>query len=210
MPFVFKRLALLMSIAALAGLDKAAPPDKDHPKFEMQPAASYPSHQTSEKVTIGASTYESAEKAHTAFGKVDPYQYGILPVLVVIQNDSGQTIRVDRMRVDYVSPAGGHVEATPAQDVRYLNPARQPNVVTGPIPTKAPRVSRKKNPLDAWEIEGRAFAAKMIPAGQSAGGFFYFQTGHRPNARVYVTGLVEASSGRELLYFEFTLEDQGR
>jgi hypothetical protein len=50
----------------------------------------------------------------------------------------------------------------------------------------------------------------MIPAGQSAGGFFYFQTGHRPNARVYVTGLVEASSGRELLYFEFTLEDQGR
>ena len=207
MPFVFKRLALLMSIAALAGLDKAAPPDKDQPKFEMQPAASYLSHQTSEKVTIGASAYDNAEKAHTAFGKVDPYQYGILPVLVVIQNDSGQTIRVDHMRVDYVSPDGGHVEATPAQEVRYLNPARQPKVVTGPIPTKAPHISRKKNPLDAWEIEGRAFAAKMIPAGQSAGGFFYFQAGHRPNARVYVTGLAEASTGRELLYFEFPLKD---
>jgi hypothetical protein len=210
MPFVFKRLALLMSIAALAGPNKAAPPDKDHPKFEMEAAASYPSHQTSEKVTIAASAYDSTEKAHTAFGKLDPYQYGVLPVLVVIQNDSDQTIRVDRMRVDYVSPDGGHVEATPAQDVRYLNPTRQPKVVTGPIPTKGPHISRKKNPLDAWEIEGRAFAAKMIPPGQSAGGFFYFQTGHRPGSRLYVSGVNEASSGRELLYFEFPLKDEPR
>lgn len=199
-----------MSIAALAGLDKAAPPDKEHPKFEMEPAANYPSHQASEKVTIGAAAYDNTEKAHTAFGKLDPYQYGILPVLVVIQNDSGQTIRVDRIRVDYVAPDGGHVDATPAQDVRYLNPARKPNVVTGPLPTKGPHISRKKNPLDAWEIEGRAFAAKMIPPGQSAGGFFYFQTGHRPGSRVYVTGLEEASSGRELLYFEFPFKDEPR
>jgi hypothetical protein len=47
----------------------------------------------------------------------------------------------------------------------------------------------------------------MIPPGQSAGGFFYFQTGHGPNARLYVTGIAEASSGRELLYFEFPLKD---
>ena len=199
-----------MSIAAVAGLDKAAPPDKDHPKFEMAPAASYLSHQTSEKVTIGASVYDTAEKAHVAFGKLNPYQYGIVPVLVVIQNDSGQTIRVDRIRVDYVGPDGGHVDATPAQDVRYLNGTNQPKVVTGPIPTAGPRLSRHKNPLDAWEIEGRAFSAKMIPAGQSAGGFFYFQTGHRPGDRVYVTGLAEASSGRELLYFEFPLKDEPR
>jgi hypothetical protein len=47
----------------------------------------------------------------------------------------------------------------------------------------------------------------MIPAGESAGGFFYFQTGHRPGSRVYVTGLEEASSRRELLYFEFPLKE---
>ena len=199
-----------MSIAALPGLDKAAAADKDRVKFEMGPAAGYPSHQTSEKVTIGASPYETEEKAHTAFGKLNPYQYGVLPVLVVVQNDSGQSIRVDRIRVDYVSPDGGHVDATPAQDVRFLNAARQPNVVTGPLPTKGPHLSHKKNPLDAWEIEGRSFSAKMIPPGQSAGGFFYFQTGHRPGARVYVTGLEEAGSGRELLYFEFPLRDESR
>ena len=108
----------------------------------------------------------------------------------------------------HVAPDGSHVDATPAQDIRYLNGTNQPKVVTGPIPTAGPRLSRHKNPLDAWEIEGRAFSAKMIPAGQSAGGFFYFQTGRRPGARVYVTGLEEASSRRELLYFEFPLKDE--
>jgi hypothetical protein len=38
-----------------------------------------------------------------------------------------------------------------------------------PIPTR-----RKKNPLSAPEIEGRSFAARMIAAGESASGFFYF------------------------------------
>ena len=138
MPFVFKRLALLMSIAAVAGLDKAAPAEKDRTKFEISPAMSYASHQTSEKVTIGATAYDTAEKARTAFGKLNPYQYGVLPVLVVIQNDGEQALRLDRVRVDYVAPDGNHVEATPAADVRYLSGPRQPKVVTGPLPSHEP------------------------------------------------------------------------
>jgi hypothetical protein len=208
MPFVFKRLVLLMSITAVLGWNKTAGADKERPKFEMAPAASYASHQASEKVTIGAAVYDTAEKAHAAFGKLNPYEYGILPVLVVIQNDSGQTLRVDRMRIDYVGPDGSHVDATAAGDVKYLNGPRQPKVVPGPLPTSGPRISRKKNKLDAWEIEGRSFSAKMIPPGQSAGGFFYFQTGHRGGARLYVSGIAGTPSGLELLYFEFPLKDE--
>jgi hypothetical protein len=205
MPFVFKRLALLMSIAAALGPNKASAAEKEHPKFDLAPAASYASHQTSEKVTIGASVYDTADKAKEAFGKVNPYQYGVMPVLVVVQNDSGKTIQVDHMRVDYVAPDGSHVDATPAADVRYLKGPPNPRIKTTPLP----RIGHK-NPLDAWEIEGRAFAAKVIPAGESAGGFFYFQTGYQPNTRLYVSGLQEAGSGRELLYFEFPLKDDSQ
>lgn len=190
-----------MSIAAALVPNKAAAGEKEHPKFDLAPAANYPSHQTSEKVTIGASVYDSAEKAKTAFGKLNPYQYGITPVLVVIQNDTGKTIQVDHLRVDYIAPDGSHVDATPAADVRYLrgvNPQQVPN----PMPH-----FKHKNPLDAWEIEGRAFSAKIIPAGESAGGFFYFQTGYQPHSRLYVSGIQESGSGRELLYFEFPLSD---
>jgi len=195
-----------MSIAAAVGPNKASPAEKEHPKFDLAPAASYASYQTSEKVTIGASVYDTAEKAKTAFGKLNPYQYGITPVLVVIQNDTGKTIQLERMRVDYVAPDGGHVDATPASDVRYLRGPARPEQ----IPTPMPRIHRNKNPLDAWEIEGRAFSAKVIPAGESAGGFFYFQTGHQVNSRLYVTGIREAGSGRELLYFEFPLKDDSQ
>ena len=98
------------------------------------------------------------------------------------------------------------MQATPAQDVKYVRGPDRPQLITGP--TGAPRVRKpKKNPLDEWAIEGRAFAAKMIPPGESASGFFYFQTGFQRRSRLYLTGLREADTGTELFYFEIPLEN---
>ena len=66
-------------------------------------------------------------------------------------------------------------------------------------------VSRDKNPLNAWEIEGRAFSAEMIPPGNSAYGFLYFQTGIQKGSTLYLSGLKEAGTGQELLFFEIPL-----
>ena len=198
MPFVFKRLALFMSIAAALAADKEAP-------FKAAPAESYPHHQTNQGLTIGVDPYVAGDKVKAAFGKLDPNQYGVLPVLVVIQNDGKQTIRLDRMTADYVAPGSHHVESTPAKEVRYAKSPNRPTGVPGP-PGRPPIVVRKKNPLDAWEIEGRAFAAQMLPPGQSASGFFYFQTALQPGSTIYINGLSEASSGKELFYFEIPLQ----
>src|SRR5215475_7758455 len=147
MPFVFKRLALFMSIAAAFAADKTA-------SFRAESAASYAHRQTGEGVTIGVDPYASGEKLKTAFGKLDPNQYGILPVLVVIQNDTGKSIRLDRLKAAFTTPGGGRIEATPASEVKYAGPRERPGVTPLGIKTK-------KNPLAAWEIEGRAFAAQM-------------------------------------------------
>lgn len=188
MPFVFKRLALVMSIAAAFAADKEVP-------FRAGAASTY-SHQTSEQITIGVDAYASGDKIKTAFGKLDPNQYGVLPVLVVIQNDSGKTLRVNNLKVEYIGPGNARVEATPARDVRYLNGV---DVPTG---NRSPIKFNKKNPLNAWEIEGRAFAAESLPSGNSASGFFYFQTPYHPSATIYISGIREAAGGKELLYFE--------
>src|ERR1700674_262582 len=109
MPFVFKRLALLMSIAAAFAADKEQP-------FKA-PALSRLSHQqTSGQVTIGVDPYVSGDKLKPAFGKLVPYQYGVLPVLVVIRNDSGQAIRLNQMKAEYLGPNGDRADATPAKD----------------------------------------------------------------------------------------------
>ena len=197
MPFVFKRLALVLSIATAFAADKEAP-------FKAAPAASYAHHQTNDSITVGVDPYVSGDKVKTAFGKVDPYEYGVLPVLVVIQNDGKEAIRLDRLKVEYVGPGNQRVDATPSRDVRYARGPQRPTVTPGPAGRVA--IKSKKNPLDAWEIDGRAFAAQMLPAGQSASGFFYFQTELQPGATVYVSGMREASSGKELFYFETPLQ----
>jgi hypothetical protein len=77
-----------------------------------------------------------------------------------------------------------------------------------PIPGLPPHTSQKKNPLDAWEIEGRAFAARMLPPNESASGFFYFRAFYRSGSILFLQGVREASTGRELFYFEIPLDKQ--
>jgi hypothetical protein len=176
---------------------------KEEPRFSAGAAASY-SHQTSDQVTIGVAAYVTDEQARPAFGKHNPYNYGVLPVLVVVQNDSRKAIRLDNMQAVLVAPDRSRIDATPAGDVRFLNGPRQPKIPSGPLP----HIGGHKNPLNNWAIQGRAFAAQMLPPGQSASGFFYFQSGYQKGLSIYLSGLREADNGRELLYFEIPLAEK--
>jgi hypothetical protein len=196
------------SIALFAGLAVSNAADKE-PHFAPGAAASYPTRQTSDRVTIAAIPYVSAEQTHAAFGKLDPNRYGILPLLIVIQNDGKQTLRFDSMRVEYVSSDHRHVDATPAKDVPYLSGAREPHIENGPIPGAGTHVKKVKNPLANGEIGIRAFSAPVLPPGDQASGFFYFQTGYRLGAKIYITGVKESATGKELLYFEIPLSNDG-
>ena len=196
MPFVFKRLALLMSITAAFAADKEQ-------AFHAPAAANMAHRQTIDQVTIGAEAYVAGDQVRTAFGKLTPYDYGVLPVLVVIQNDSGESIRLDQMKAEYVGPHGSRVTATPSGEVRYAHPGQRPDLGSRP---PLPIPIKKKNPLGAAEIEGRALAAQMVAPGLAASGFLYFQTQLQNGATIYLSGLTEARSGKELFYFEIPVE----
>ena len=179
--------------------------DKDKPKLEVNAASSYPHHMTSQGVTIAAVPYDSEELAKTAFGKVNPNAYGVLPILVVMENSTTSTVRVDHLKLEYTAQGDVHIENTPASEVRYLKSPNAPRNVPGP-PTGPIRINRNKNPLNEWEIEGRAFTAQMIPPNDKASGFFYFQTGTRGGASLVINGLRDAKSGQELFFFEIPLK----
>jgi hypothetical protein len=185
-------------LAVCAGLAISADNDKD--AFKTKPAAEYPHRQTSDKVTIAIQPFTTDDQAKEAFGKLNPWRHGVLPVLVVIQNDGKDAIRLDHAKFVYVLPGNGRVDATPATDVKYIEGGQQPKTINGPIGI---HVRKGKSPLGEWEIEGRALSAKMIPAGQSASGFVYFQTPSTSEAAtVYISGIVNAATNNELIYFE--------
>jgi len=207
-----RRVAIvLLSIAAVAAFDNLLAPnllavDKDNGKFKPGPASSYKGHQTQEKITIAAVPYMTAEQASSAFGKVNPYSRGILPILVIIQNDTGKALRLN-LQAEFVDLSNRHIEAMPAGDVVLFGGIKKAPGIPGtsPNPLPFPR-GPKKGPLNTWEIEGRAFNAKLIPAGESAQGFVYFETSFKEGSKLYLTGLKDAATGKDYFYFEVPVE----
>lgn len=198
------RNGLILLLSIVAGF--AA--DNESDSFKPGPASSYPNHQTISQLTIGAEAFNSRDKTRAAFGKLDPKKYGVLPVMVVMENDSDQTLRLDQARVEYIRPDRRRIEAIPAEEVKYLDAPKRPNMTPKPYPTSIPGLGGKpkQSPLAAWEIEGRAFAAKMLPPRDKAHGFFYFNTADHRGATLYITGIVEAATGKELFFFEIPLD----
>src|SRR5947209_11583873 len=105
--------AILLSISAAFAADK----DKD--SFHPEPASSYPTKQSQEKVTIAAVPYVNDDELRIAFGKDNPRRYGFLPVLVIIQNDSNKALRLN-LKTEYVDARGRHIDAIPASDLPYM------------------------------------------------------------------------------------------
>src|SRR5262245_5018451 len=110
---------VLLSIATAMAVDK------DNGKFKPGPASSYAGHQTIDKITIAAVPYTTEQQASTAFGKANPYKHGILPVLVLIENGTGKTVRAD-LEADFVDLSNRHAEARSPVDVMYYNENRKP------------------------------------------------------------------------------------
>jgi hypothetical protein len=196
------RNKLLLLLGFVASISVASAVDKDN-AFTPPALDSIESKQTTEGVTIGAVPYNTETLARTAFGKLNPYEHGILPVLVIVRNESKDAIRLSEMKVEFIDKSREQAEAIPANEVKYTKAPKRPSYGPGPIPG----IRRKgKNPLAAEVIEVRGFAAKMLPPGESAYGFFYFQSGYRDGARLYLTGLQNASTGKDLFYFDIALD----
>ena len=197
-------LILFMAVLFVGDATLAADNNTDAAKFSPGPASSYPAKQTNDHVTVAVVAYDTEELAHTAFGKLNPNQYGVLPVLVIIQNDTDQALKLEHLDAEYTGIDRHQVEATPADEVQTLGGAERPNV---PVGTPIPIRRKHKNPLDVWEIDGRSFAAKLLPPHEAVHGFFYFQTTHRPGSKFYLSGIKVAATGQEVLYFEIPLEN---
>lgn len=188
-------VALLINFAAGArGEDKP---------FKPLPAGEY-AHQAAEKVTVGAKAYDTQDLTAEAFGKTNLLKYGVLPVLVVIENKRDKSLSLENLEVSLVGSDNRHVASVGPDQLFYLagNGKRNPQKKV-PLPLPLPS---KKNPMNSLDIVTRAFSAKMLPPGDTASGFFYFEAKPESGDSIYVNGLRDARSGKEIMYFEFELK----
>lgn len=174
--------------------------------FKPKPIEAYGARQTIDGLTIAAEPFETEQKTREAFGKLNPNRYGILPVLVLMRNDSGKTVDLSRMRVEYVRPDGRRLAAIPPEEVPYYRGADRPRLTPRvPYPIPGRTGGQRRNPLEAEEIQIRAFSARMLPPGESAYGFFYFHTASHTGACLYIVGIEDTSTRQPWFYFEIPL-----
>ncbi|MCU0229625.1 MAG: hypothetical protein MUF01_18490 [Bryobacterales bacterium] len=197
----FLGVAPLLSLTTLLAIATPSALSADTSQFKPEAPDRYPRAQKVSGLMLAADAYHDEERGKAAFGsKAKLYENGVLPVLLVIRNDSQKVIRLERMRVEYHADRARSA-AIPATDIPYLRGVKAPRAQGSPIPGRV-SVRRGKNPLDAQEIQDRAFAAPVLPPGETVWGFFYFQARYRENGILYITGLTEAATGNELFFME--------
>jgi len=186
---------VLSSISLLAAM--VVPLVAAEQSFRPGPADQYP-HQSNGDVTVGAQVFDSLAMTKPVFGKkADLVRYGILPVLLVIENQRKEALDLQNIEVQLETSDGRHVIALDPQEVPFVADGQQ-RAPGG----KSPLSRNKKNPLDVPEISQWAFSAKMLPGGQKASGFFYFRAQMEQGMKMYISGMVERPSGKQVLYFE--------
>jgi hypothetical protein len=192
---------LMFSLACLAAKEFTMPKTK--------PAAAYPAHDyhSNEKVTVGLDPYNTAGK--TKIFVVPYHDLDLLPILIVITNDSDSPISLTDIEAQLVT--GDGAKLTPANEDDVYRRVSHPNASGARVPLPFP-TKRVKGGVDTkeWnEITNAQFKAKAVEPGGSQAGFLFFDVSDVPNAvkgaRFYLTG-VHDSSGNDLMYFEVRLD----
>ena len=180
--------------------------------FTTRAADKYPAKQAQADVVVAVKPYRAEKDVKAAFGKAKPYKYGVLPVLAVITNRSDHALSLSDLKVRFITADREGLEPIPPEELAYLKldtkPKKRPPYLP-PIPGVW-RGGVKKGPLAKPEFEQRAFKAPVVPPKSSVSGFFYYLTGNLPDpvpgSAIYLSGVKDLNTGRELFYFEISLD----
>ena len=195
---LFLTLSIAMALAANKKVDFRVTPEE---------LARHPQRVVSEDVAIAVTPFIESDRTKPLFGgKANPYDQGVLPVLLMIKNEGKQTISLKNMTVEFFGSTRQKLEPVPPNDVPYLRGPSPGKIEASPIPGMPGRMKIKKNVFQSQDFIERGFAAKMLPPGEFAWGFFYFQTGLGRGSKILVHGISQASTGKELFFFEAPLD----
>lgn len=195
---------LLASVLGSAG---------DKPSTTLQRAThakTYPAHEThdDEGVSIAIDPFDMPDK--TAGFKVKYKDNGILPVRLIISNDSDKTVMLDDLQIKYITVSRDKLEPLATQDL-YRRLARTGNIPgkKPPVPLPLPHKTKPAVPKeDIAEIDSMQFSIVPVTAHSTNSGFLFFDISGietpEAGAHVYISGI--KVNGKELFYFDIPLE----
>jgi hypothetical protein len=201
----FPRSRFWLALALVLAVPLLCLAAKEFSMPKTQPAFSYPAHDhhAKENVTVGLDPYDDPAKAKIF--TINYHDNDLLPILLVITNDSDEPIELSGMTAELVTADRAKLHPATEDDIlrRVTHPHATGARVPVPFPTK--RVKGGMNSKELDEIQGAEFKAKAVEPRSSQAGFLFFDVADLSNplagAHLYLTG-VRDSSGHELMYFD--------
>ena len=159
-------LLCLLSSAALAA-DKKAPPAK--------PAAEYAANDThpNEHVTIAAEPCDDPKQC--SFFRLAYIEHGLLPVRVVITNDSDRALALDEARMQFISANNDKLPAATEDDInRRIFTLKSTQPIHIPM---VPMIPIKRTPIDKKVTEDDndfGFQGTVVNAHSTLAGYLFY------------------------------------
>jgi len=176
---------------------------------KTEPAFSYPAHDhhPKENVTVALDPYDTAQKDHIFV--VNYRAYELLPVLLIITNDSDSPVQLADMQPELVTSDNTRLTPDTEDDIfrRISHPEASATRSPFPFPTK--KAKGGVNAKERDEIESALFRARAVEPRSSQAGFLFFDVADVSHplagAHFFLTG-VRDSSGNDLMYFDVPLD----
>jgi hypothetical protein len=200
-------LAMLVCAFALAAICFAA---KEFVKPQPRLAATYPAHDShkDEAVTVAADPFDMPDKAQIF--TINYRQEGLLPIFVIITNDSDQPISLSDMKAQFVTVDRTKISPSDSDDIyRRLSHPTRAEPSSSPLPFPRKKIKGTVSPKALDEIQNAGFNAKAVEPHSTQAGFLFFDVAGistpLAGAHLYLTG-VRNNKGDELMYFEIPME----
>jgi hypothetical protein len=184
----------------------------DHSPPPVQPATAFAAVEVhdDEKVAIAAEPYDTKEKA--AIFRVDYLSHGVMPVRLIVTNNSDHAISLNEARILFLTAAGDRIQAAVPEDVERLMNRKEREGGKIPMPGPLPSIKLKakasiaeiEQDFDAFEYS----ALRVEPHNTCAGFLFYDVSGlDHPlkGAKLHLHKL-RSADGKELFYFEIPFD----
>src|SRR5580698_9079852 len=172
-PLACLALALLTLALPAVAADRTPP--------AVQPATDFPAVEVhaDEKLAIAIEPYDTKEKA--ALFRVDYISHGVMPVRLIVTNNSDKPISLRDARILFLTAAGDKIQTSEPEDVERLMTQKERQggkiPMPGPIPAikLKPKASDKEieNDFDTFEYQ----ALVVEPHTTRAGFLFYDVSG---------------------------------
>src|SRR5205807_8423649 len=175
---------------------------------KAQPAFSFPAHDhhSNENVTVAVDPYDTPAKEGIFVVKYREHE--LLPLLLIITNDSDDPIQLADMKAELVT--SDHTKLTPDSEDDIVRRISHPNAsgTRYPIPFPTKKAKGGVNSKQMDEIQSALFRAKAVEPRSSQIGFLSFDVSDTSNplagARFYFTR-VRNSPRHALMHFAVRL-----